>query len=191
MDTFDFLIKRSGNACELCGSDHGLQIYLVPPKELEEPDATVLVCTTCAEQLSDDSKIVPAHWHCLNNSMWTEFEPVKVLIWRMLRKLKNEGWPQDLLDQLYLDDETLQWAKSLENAEENKIIHLDSNGSILVNGDQVVLIKDLDVKGANFNAKRGTVVKSIRLVSDNEEQIEGKINGQQIVILTKFVKKSS
>lgn len=191
MDTFDFLIKRSGNACELCGSDHGLQIYLVPPKELVEPDTTVLVCTKCEEQLSDDSKIVPTHWRSLNNSMWTEFEPVKVVIWRMLRKLKNEGWPQDLLDLFYLDDETLQWAKSLENAAENQKIHLDSNGSILVDGDQVVLIKDLDVKGANFNAKRGTVVKNIRLVSDNEEQIEGKINGQQIVILTKFVKKSS
>ena len=191
MDTLDFLRTRSGNACELCGSDQGLQIYLVSPKELEEPETTALVCNTCEQQLSDDSKIVPAHWHCLNNSMWTEYAPVKVLIWRMLRKLKNEGWPQDLLDQLYLDDETLKWAKSLENAEENQIVHIDSNGTSLADGDQVVLIKDLDVKGANFNAKRGTVVKNIHLVHDNEEQIEGKINGQQIVILTKLVKKSN
>jgi len=55
----------------------------------------------------------------------------------------------------------------------------------------VTLIQDLDVKGANFIAKRGTVVKKINLVSDNAEQIEGKVNEQQIVILTKYVKKSS
>jgi protein PhnA len=59
----------------------------------------------------------------------------------------------------------------------------------LENGDSVVLIKELDVKGATFSAKRGTAVRNIRLVADNPEQIEGKINGQSIVILTKFVKK--
>ncbi len=47
------------------------------------------------------------------------------------------------------------------------------------------------VKGANFTAKRGTVVRGISLVADNQEHIEGRVNGQQIVILTKFVKKSS
>jgi protein PhnA len=47
----------------------------------------------------------------------------------------------------------------------------------------------LDVKGANFTAKRGTAVRNIRLVHDNPEQIEGKINGQGIVILTQYVKK--
>jgi protein PhnA len=68
---------------------------------------------------------------------------------------------------------------------------VDSNGTILEAGDSVTLIKDLNVKGANFTAKRGTVVRGIFLVADNPEHIEGKINGQQIVILTKFVKKSS
>ena len=46
------------------------------------------------------------------------------------------------------------------------------------------------VKGANFTAKRGTAVRDISLVADNEAQIEGRVNGQRIVILTKFVKKS-
>jgi protein PhnA len=47
------------------------------------------------------------------------------------------------------------------------------------------------VKGANFTAKRGTVVRGISLVADNLEQIEARVSGQQIVILTKFVKKAS
>ena len=92
---------------------------------------------------------------------------------------------------LYLDDEQLEWAKSsgAGMADEDKLFHLDSNGSVLQNGDTVVLIKDLDVKGANFTAKRGTAVRNIRLVHDNPEHIEGKINGQGIVILTQYVKK--
>ena len=55
--------------------------------------------------------------------------------------------------------------------------------------DTVTLIKDLNVKGANFTAKRGTAVRGISLVADNAEQIEGRVNGQKIVILTQFVKK--
>ena len=53
------------------------------------------------------------------------------------------------------------------------------------------LIQKLNVKGANFTAKRGTTVRGISLVADNAEQLEGKVNGQQIVILTKFVNKSN
>jgi protein PhnA len=85
----------------------------------------------------------------------------------------------------------LGWAKATgENREkEEALVHLDSNGTLLENGDSVVLIKDLDVKGAVFAAKRGTAVRNIRLVNDNPEYIEGKINGQGIVILTQYVKK--
>jgi len=93
---------------------------------------------------------------------------------------------------LYLDDETLKWAKSgLDEGEvEEKVVHIDSNGSELSAGDTVVLIKDLNVKGANFTAKRGTAVRNISLVHDDAGQIEGRVSGQHIVILTQFVKKS-
>jgi protein PhnA len=57
-------------------------------------------------------------------------------------------------------------------------------------GDSVVLIKDLNVKGGGFTAKRGTAVRNISLVHDNHEHIEGRVNDQQIVILTQYVKKS-
>lgn len=94
---------------------------------------------------------------------------------------------------LYLDDQTLAWAQATSNgssdADVNK--HVDSNGAVLAAGDTVTLIKDLNVKGANFTAKRGTAVRGISLVADNPEHIEGRVNGQQIVILTKFVKKSN
>ena len=59
------------------------------------------------------------------------------------------------------------------------------------NGDTVTLTQDLNVKGTSFTAKRGAAVRRIRLVEDNPGQIEGKVNDQTIVILTKFVKKSA
>jgi protein PhnA len=123
--------------------------------------------------------------------MWSEFTPVKVVAWRMLKRLRSEGWPQDLLDMLYLEDEELTWAKATgEGLEESeKVIHRDSNGVILEAGDSVVLIKDLPVKGSSMVAKRGTAVRRISLDNDNAEYIEGKVDGQQIVIITKFVKK--
>ncbi|MDP5086798.1 MAG: alkylphosphonate utilization protein, partial [Yoonia sp.] len=52
-----------------------------------------------------------------------------------------------------------------------------------------VLIKDLPVKGAGFTAKRGTAVRGIALVPDNPAHIEGRVEGQRIVILTEFVKR--
>jgi protein PhnA len=106
----------------------------------------------------------------------------------MLARLKNH----DLLEMMYLDEDALEWAKATGEAEEDegKIIHKDCNGNILNDGDSVVLIKDLDVKGANFTAKRGAAVHNIKLVWDNVDQIEGRVEGQYIVILTQYVKKT-
>jgi protein PhnA len=67
--------------------------------------------------------------------------------------------------------------------------HRDSNGVPLAVGDTVVLIKDLSVKGAGFTAKRGTFVRGISLVVGDDAHIEGRVNGQRMVILTEFVKK--
>ncbi|MDD4885088.1 PhnA domain-containing protein, partial [Sulfuricurvum sp.] len=53
----------------------------------------------------------------------------------------------------------------------------------------VTLIKDLEVKGAGFTAKRGTIVKNIRL-TDDPKYIEGKINGSTIVLVAAFMKKA-
>ena len=68
-------------------------------------------------------------------------------------------------------------------------MHKDSNSEVLSAGDTVTLIKDLDIKGTSFKAKRGTAVRNISLVSSNEKHIEGRVDGTQIVILTKFAKR--
>ena len=73
---------------------------------------------------------------------------------------------------------------------DNKVIHKDAYGNVLLSGDNVVLIENLNVKGINYMAPKGTQVKKIRLVVDNAEQVEGKINSDTIVIVTKFLKKA-
>lgn len=185
------LAERSGEKCELCAATNGLSAYTVEPGNPKNNDENIVVCSTCLAQIKDASTMDANHWRCLNDSMWSEVPAVQVVAWRMLNRLKAEGWPQDLLDMLYLDEETLEWAKATGEGEsdEDKIVHRDSNGAILQNGDTVTLIKELDVKGATFSAKRGTAVRNIRLVHDNAEQIEGKIEGQSIIILTQYVKK--
>lgn len=185
------LLARSEAKCELCESTENLSAFEVAPSD-GSADQSILVCTTCKNQIEAPETIDPNHWRSLNNTMWNTNPAVQVMVWRMLNRLKNEGWPQDLLDMLYLDEETLAWAKATGEGDDTSdaVVHKDSNGVTLQAGDTVVLIKDLDVKGATFTAKRGTAVRNISLVWDNAEHIEGRVNGQQIVILTKFVKKS-
>ena len=193
MSTEKALLARSESKCELCGAMDNLAVYEVPPTSDGSVDESVLLCETCREQIENPDKVDVNHWRCLNDSMWSQVPAVQVMAWRMLTRLSAEGWPQELLDMLYLDDETLAWAAATGEGQDggDAVIHRDSNGVVLAAGDTVTLIKDLDVKGANFTAKRGTAVRGISLVADNREHIEGRVNGQQIVILTKFVKKSN
>lgn len=195
MSTEKALHARSESKCELCGATDNLAAYNIPPNDSDNADGCVLLCTTCLEQIEDPEKVDANHWRCLNDSMWSQVLAVQVMAWRMLTRLRAEGWPQDLLDMLYLDDETLEWAKAtgegVDESSEDAVVHKDSNGAVLAAGDTVTLIKDLNVKGGGFTAKRGTAVRNISLVPDNAEHIEGRVSGQQIVILTQFVKKSN
>ena len=190
MSTIDLLKSRSGNSCEMCGAQDSLAPYEVGPSS-GSPDRDILICPKCLAQVEKKEELDPAHWSCLSTAMWSEVPAVQVLSWRMLIRLRNESWAADCLDMLYLDEDTLEWAKASGDHENDAtvVLHRDSNGHQLLDGDSVVLIKSLDVKGSTLNAKMGTVVKNIRLVKDNTEQIEGRVEGQLIVILTKYVRK--
>lgn len=191
MALLEELQERSGHTCELCTTTDSLNIYEVPPVSTGGLDGSLLACETCIAQIENPDTTDANHWRCLNDSMWSEYDTVKVVAWRMLSRLKSEGWPKDLLDMMYLEDETLQWAKATGEglSESEKIIHRDVNGVILENGDSVVLIKDLKVKGSSMVAKQGTAVRRISLDRENAEFIEGKVGPTQIVIITKYVKK--
>lgn len=186
------LLNRSGSRCELCGAGNDLSTFEVTASPIQGADAHILTCDTCKLQIENADQTDLNHWRCLNESMWSTIPAVQVMAWRMLDRLKGEGWPADLLDMLYLDDDTRNWAEAgvTKEPDTDAIVHKDSNGATLSAGDTVVLIKDLNVKGASFTAKRGTAVRNINLPYDDATHIEGKVNGQTIYILTQFVKKS-
>jgi protein PhnA len=185
------LMQRSNETCELCGNNQGLSVHAVAPKAGDNSDDCVLVCETCAAQLAGE-ELNMTHWRCLNDAMWSQVPAVQVLAYQQLAVLTQAGetWAQDLLDMMYLEDDIKAWAESgaahMTSAGDSQAF--DSNGDLLSAGDNVYLIKDLQVKGAGFTAKQGTTVRGISLTS-NPEHIEGKVNGQRIVILTKFVEK--
>jgi len=192
MNTEQALLQRCNSKCELCSASSNLAVYEVPPVGSPNADNSIMICDVCQNQINNPSNVNINHWRCLNDSMWTPVPAVQVMAWRMLKRLSTESWAQDLLDTLYLDEEAQQWAEadSTNENDADTAPTLDSNGAALSAGDTVTLIKDLVVKGANFTAKRGTSVKNISLTS-NPEQIEGRVNGVRIVLLTCFLKKSN
>ena len=182
------LRDRSGSKCEISGSEEHLVVYLVAPKTENTPENCILITKSLKDQIEDKNLMNPNDWRGLSDSMWNENLPVQIVSWRMHARLKNT----DMLEMMYLDDEALEWAKATGEAddEEAKIVHKDSNGNILQDGDSVVLIKDLGVKGATFTAKRGAAVHNIKLVWDDANLIEGRVENQNIYILTQYVKKT-
>ncbi len=169
--------------CVLC-AETPATLTALPPGE----DAAML-CVTCAAALS--GTITPGpRWRCLGDAIWAAEAPTQIAAYRLLKALASEAWAADLLDTVYLDPDVLARAEAGLTTAETAVEHRDSNGVRLAAGDTVVLVKDLPVKGSSMVAKRGTAVRSIRLVLDNAGQIEGRVNDQTIVILTQFVKKS-
>jgi protein PhnA len=185
------LLQRSENKCELCKSTEEVKLYEVLPQNSTNEQNCIMICATCLAQIEKKAELNSNHWQCLSETMWSEVPGIQVVAWRMLNRLKNESWAADNLDMLFLEEEVLAWAKATGDHDNDSAVdlHKDCNGVILQTGDTVVLTKSLDVKGSTLNAKMGTVVKNIRLVDENTEQIEGKIEGQVIVILTKYVRK--
>ncbi|WP_316789567.1 PhnA domain-containing protein [Pedobacter frigoris] len=185
------LLERSGNKCELCEASVAISLYEVQPQTSNTDDNCFMICDKCRAQVEKTEELDNKHLGCLRTSIWSAVPGVQVVTWRLLNRLKSESWAVDSLDSMYLDEETLAWAQAGadENSDTVEDIHKDCNGAPLQAGDTVVLIKSLDVKGSQLNAKMGTVVKNIRLVHNNTDQIEGKIEGQTIVILTKYVRK--
>ncbi len=174
------------NQCALCYSEDTLSEYEVTGTQT----ASITLCDTCKGQIEGTSELTVNHWHCLNDSAWTDVPAEQVMVYRMLKKLSTEAWAQDLIEQIYLDEETLAWAESEDEETAGDVKPtVDSNGTVLNDGDSVTLIRDLDVKGTTFIAKRGTIVKNISLTT-NPEHIEGRINKAKLVLKTCFMKKA-
>lgn len=179
------LKERCQGTCELCTVELAAIAFAVSPKNNDYIENEVALCATCLAMM--DNKDAAQHWQCLAGSIWNPEPAVQALSYRILYANKEQDWAADIMNSVEPDDAVLNWALS---AFETVEVHKDSNGTPLSNGDTVVLTQVLNVKGTNFMAPKGTIVRKIRLVQDNPEHIEGKINEQTIVILTKYVRKS-
>ncbi len=96
-------------------------------------------------------------------------------------------------DDYVYDEESGDWVSARELAERQQaagqVEVRDAVGNILADGDQVTLIKDLEVKGAGQTLKRGTLIKAIRLTGDPQE-IDCKYEGiKGLVLRAEFVRK--
>lgn len=191
MSTEKTLLQRCDSKCELCSADTALSVFDVPPDTDGSAERCIMICDACRQQITEPDSIEPSHWRSLSDSMWNPTPAVQVMAWRQLKVLSGKGevWAQELLDTLYLEEDVLAWAEAGVPPSDDRAPTLDSNGTPLQAGDTVTIIKDLDVKGANFTAKRGTAVRNISL-TDNPEHIEGRVNGQRIVLLSCYLKKS-
>jgi len=103
----------------------------------------------------------------------------------------NSPYGYSLGDNLYACPEcSHEWNPSEEVLEEAGLKVLDSNGTELHNGDSVIIIKNLPVKGAPKPIKAGTKVKGIRL-TDGDHNIDCKIEGfGSMALKSEFVKKA-
>lgn len=177
-------MDRCQGVCELCNNSPAVHAYAVSPKNEDLTENQVALCNICLSAIAEKDK--GDHWRCLEGTIWNPEPSVQALSYRLLQLYKHEDWASNVINSVELDENTLQWAMSFFEVAD---VHKDAYGNSLQNGDTVILTQNLNVKGTNFTAPKGTIVKRIRLVADNTEQVEGKINEQTIVILTKFVKK--
>lgn len=175
---------RSGGLCELCKSSEALSVLEVAPSD-GSAEQSIYVCSACRDQIDNPENMDETHLNCLNDSMWSEIPAVAVMSYRLLNALGR----QDLVDMMYMEDDIKAWADAGLKSESNNVVVKDSNGVVLNAGDSVVIIKDLEVKGAGFTAKRGTTVKNITIPQDVPDHVEGRVNGTKIYLKTEFLKK--
>jgi protein PhnA len=161
-----------------------VSLFALPLGDGSEENS-IYLCDSCNTQI-ESQELDETHFNCLNDAMWSETPAVKVMSYILWSKLGR----QDMREMIYLEESELKLAEQALNAEANKLVYRDANGVELKAGDSVVILKDLEVKGAGFTAKRGTTVTRIALAPGDETHIEGRVNGTKIFLKTEFLKKA-
>lgn len=186
------VVARSPNRCELCGASDALEVYAVHPIGALVEERCAHLCAACKADVEGSGDVDVTRLDGLKDAAWSTVPAVQVLVLRLLPRV-GASWADDLLGQIYVDDEVRVWAEAgvpeSSSDDDGDALTVDSLGHELKDGDDVTLIQDLDVKGGGFTAKRGTLVKGIKLTGD-PAYVEGKINKSVIVLKTKFLKKA-
>jgi protein PhnA len=109
------LTRRAKSKCEITGAA-GVPLwpYEVPPVG-EDPDIerTLLISEECRGMLEHPERLAGRHWQYLAEAVWSEMPAVQVVAWRMLEELaKREDWAREALDEVILDPEVEEWART-------------------------------------------------------------------------------
>ena len=133
----EILKLRSENKCELCKAETNTTLYEVPFAKYKDEHGCAMICSTCSAQIEKKEMLNYQHWNCLTEAMWSEVPAIQVISWRMLNRLRDESWAADNLDMMFLDDDTLVWAKATGDHENSSEVdlHRDANGQQLQDGD--------------------------------------------------------
>jgi protein PhnA len=110
------LARRSGSKCELClAAGVKLNVFELPPVSGNpDPGRCVFICDICSSGIANPLKI-KEHWHCLNESIWSEVRPVKLLSVILLKKISDQNsWAGSLLENIYIDWEDEEWINSAD-----------------------------------------------------------------------------
>jgi protein PhnA len=92
-----------------------LTAFEVPP--VSDPvtaDQCLFLCDTCREQIENPKRMEADHWRCLNHAVWSEIPAVQVISARMLKRLSQNHWAEELLEQAYFSLEVDAWIAAAE-----------------------------------------------------------------------------
>lgn len=107
------LTRRSKSKCELsAASGVPLHIYEIPPVP-HQPDISrcLMLCENVIDQLNRPARIHHEQWRHLGELIWSDIPAVQIMSYRILQKIAEQQlWAQDIIDNAYLEDETLTLA---------------------------------------------------------------------------------
>ncbi|ROR98957.1 protein PhnA [Sinobacterium caligoides] len=110
------LTRRSGASCEICAATGvALSIYEVAPvPSTPQYSHCLFICATCRQQLDSPKSRDSNHWRCLNITIWSEIDALRVLSAFMLKQLSTDNdWAADLQEMLYLEAEQQAWLEQM------------------------------------------------------------------------------
>lgn len=111
------LTRRAKSKCELCeATGVKLQVYEVPPvKDEPEIERCVFICDDCRGKIDNLKKVRENDLRFLSSSIWSEVPMAKALSIYLLKAVGGKfGWAEDMLEDLYIDEETEELVKKIE-----------------------------------------------------------------------------
>lgn len=111
------LTRRAKSKCELCeATGVKLSVFEVPPVQ-EEPEVErcIFICDDCRDKIEKLKKVKENDLRFLSSSIWSEVPMVRAFSIYLLKNISGKfGWAEDMLGDLYIDEDTEEMLKRIE-----------------------------------------------------------------------------